>query len=94
MAQQTPRQADLETLWAAVDSFYNRFSPQDWSRKHGKEWTFADVPYHLAYFNQTVIDGIGNDNNQHSKRTLQELNAWNSAQYAVCRYPLPSLAVG
>lgn len=53
--------ADLETIWAAIDSFYHQFSPQEWSRKHGKEWTFADMPYHLAYFNQAALDGIQNN---------------------------------
>ncbi len=74
--------ADLETIWTALDSFYQSFSPQDWSRKHGKDWTFADMPYHLAYFNQTVIDGIENDHEQDAKHTLQELNAWNDAHFA------------
>src|SRR6266498_3679976 len=73
--------ADLETIWTALDSFYQHFSPQDWSRKHGKEWTFADMPYHLAYFNQTVIDGIRDDHNQHAKLTMEELNTWNNAHF-------------
>jgi hypothetical protein len=74
--------ADLETIWSALDVFYQGFSPQDWSRKHGKEWTFADMPYHLAYFNQTVIDGIRNAHNQPAKLTFKELNAWNNAHFA------------
>ena len=73
--------ADLETIWTALDSFYQHFSPQDWSRKHGKEWTFADMPYHLAYFNQTIIDGIHDGHNQNAKLTLNELNAWNNAHF-------------
>lgn len=79
---QTPILSDLETLWSALDSFFQRFSPQNWSRKHGKEWVFADMPYHLAYFNQTVIDGIGNDRKQPIQYTLQELNTWNDARFA------------
>ncbi len=74
--------ADLETLWAALDSFYQTFTPEDWARKHGKEWTFADMPYHLAYFNQTVIDGIQNDQGQQAKLTFDELDAWNDAHFA------------
>ena len=79
---QTPILADLETIWSALDSFFQNFSPKDWSRKHGKEWTFADMPYHLAYFNQTIIDGIKNDQGQQAKRTLQELNTWNDSRFA------------
>jgi len=81
-SDQTLILADLETIWAALDAFLDSFSPQDWSRKHGKDWTFADMPYHLAYFNQTVIDGIGNDREQQAKHTLRELNAWNDAHFA------------
>ncbi len=73
--------ADLETIWTALDSFYQRFSPEDWSRRHGKEWTFADMPYHLAYFNQTVINGINDDHNEQAKLTMKELNAWNNAHF-------------
>lgn len=74
--------ADLETIWACLDSFYQDFSPQDWARKHGRDWTFADMPYHLAYFNQTVINNIKNNNGQESKLTLHELNTWNDAHFA------------
>jgi len=74
--------ADLETIWASLDSFYQRFSPQDWARKHGKEWTFADMPYHLAYFNQTVVNNIKNDGGGQARLTLQELNTWNDAHFA------------
>ena len=82
ITNQTPILADLETIWGALDSFYQSFSPKDWSRKHGKDWTFADMPYHLAYFNQTVIDGIENDKGQQAKLTLQELNTWNDSHFA------------
>ena len=82
MTDQTSILADLETLWGALDSFYQNFSSKDWSRKHGKDWTFADMPYHLAYFNQTVIDGIKNDQGGRAKLTLQELNTWNNARFA------------
>src|SRR4030095_10959844 len=73
--------ADLETIWAALDSFYQHFSPQDWSRQHGKDWAFADMPYHLAYFNPIVIEGIRDDHNQQAKLTMGELNAWNNAHF-------------
>ena len=73
--------ADLETIWTALDSFYERFSPQDWARKHGKDWTFADMPFHLAYFNQVVINGIRDDHGKKAPLTLQELNTWNNAHF-------------
>lgn len=73
---------DLEILWSALDAFYQRFSPQDWARKHGKDWTFADMPYHLAYFNQMVLDGIKNDHREKVLLNLDELNIWNNAHYS------------
>lgn len=73
--------ADLETIWDALDTFYQRFSPQDWAHKHGKEWTFADMPFHLAYFNQMVIHGIRSDHGEKAPLTLQELNSWNDAHF-------------
>jgi len=82
ITDQTLTLADLETIWIALDSFFQGFSSQDWSRRHGKDWTFADMPYHLAYFNQTVIAGIGNDHHQQAKRTLHELNVWNDTHFA------------
>ena len=82
LSNQSQTLADLETIWSALDSFYQRFTPQDWAHKHGKEWTFADMPYHLAYFNQMVINNIKNDRGQQAKFTLQELNNWNDAHFA------------
>lgn len=78
----TPILSDLETIWAAIDSFYQEFSPQDWSRKHGKDWTFADIPYHLAYFNQMVLDGVRDDHQHPAPLTVEQLNSWNDQQFA------------
>jgi len=73
---------DLETVWSSLDSFYARFSPQDWARPHGGEWTFADMPFHVAYFNQTVINSLRNEHEKKVPLNLRELNAWNNAHYA------------
>ena len=74
--------ADLETIWGALDTFYQRLAPQDCGRTHGKDWTFADMPFHLAYFNQMVINGIRSDHGEKAPLTLQELNTWNNAHFA------------
>lgn len=47
--------ADLEGLWQRFDELVGTLGPDDWSGKHGQHWTFADVPYHLAYFDREVI---------------------------------------
>jgi DinB family protein/SCP-2 sterol transfer family protein len=80
--------ADLEDLWQKIDAVLGSLGPADWSRKHGKDWTFADVPYHLAYFDRQVIaNGIarGQDVPTHERRvmsTMVELNDWNVRNFA------------
>lgn len=47
--------AELENLWSCFDALFDSFSAEDWQRKHGADWTLADVPYHLAYFDNEII---------------------------------------
>lgn len=47
--------ADLEHLWVCCDALFDGMSAKDWARRHGPDWSFADVPYHLAYFDRDVI---------------------------------------
>jgi hypothetical protein len=80
--------ADLEDLWQKIDAILGSLGPADWSRKHGKDWTFADVPYHMAYFDREVIaNGIARGPNMPSDerqalRSVAELNAWNARKFA------------
>jgi hypothetical protein len=77
--------ADQEALWAAMNGFFGAFAPEDWSRQHGKDWTFADVPYHLAYFNRLLADAVTRGDatsEEDALSTLAELDAWNKAQFA------------
>jgi putative sterol carrier protein len=79
---------DLEGLWQRFDQLFDSLGPGDWSRKHGKHWTFADVPYHLAYFDREMIaTPIERGRNvpaeeQRPMRTVAEMNAWNEARFA------------
>jgi Mycothiol maleylpyruvate isomerase N-terminal domain len=77
--------ANQEALWNALDMFFDGLSAEDWGRKHGKHWTFADVPYHLAYFNRLVADAIkrgARSSEEDALSTLDELNAWNNEQFS------------
>jgi hypothetical protein len=47
--------ADLEHLWVCYDALFAGMSAKDWARRHGPDWTFADLPYHLAYFDRDLI---------------------------------------
>jgi len=80
--------SDLEDLWQRLDEILTSLGPVDWSRKHGKDWTYADVPYHLAYFDRDLVaNGITRGPNvpadQRSLlRSMAELNAWNARKFA------------
>ena len=80
--------ASIKGLWDNFDELFDSMKPEDWSRMHGADWTFADVPYHVAYFDRNpVVKAIerGPDVPQEDRRvmrTLQELNAWNVDRFA------------
>src|SRR6266545_7179959 len=80
--------AQLEELWGHVDTLLDPLTPADWQRKHGKHWVFADLPYHLGYYDRdTVADPIriGTNlpaNQQQLMRSMGELDAWNARKFA------------
>ncbi|MBI4497483.1 MAG: DinB family protein [Chloroflexi bacterium] len=79
---------DLENVWGVIDELLGTLGPSGWSRKHGPDWVFADLPYHLAYFDRDiVVNGIqrGPDmpaSEQRVWRNMEELNAWNARKFA------------
>lgn len=78
-----------ETLWSVTNTFFQPFTASDWARKHGRDWTFADVPYHLTYFNHLIADAIEQGEHADDRdeiTTLAQLNAFNNAQFTR-RYP-------
>ena len=82
------RMAQLEEMWADFDELCASFAPDDWARPHGPDWTFADVPYHMYYFDQELIaDGIakGPDvpvDQQVAMHTMGDVSAWNASWFA------------
>jgi putative sterol carrier protein len=80
--------AQLEHLWKTIDAYFVTFGPKDWTRKHGKDWTFADVPYHISYFDRVMCarpieagDALP-ESERPVMRTLGELNAWNDREFS------------
>lgn len=78
--------ADLEGLWQRFDELVVTLGPDDWSGKHGQHWTFADVPYHLAYFDLEVIAaaikrGLNVPASEQFMRTEAEQDAWNEIKF-------------
>ncbi|NWF67471.1 MAG: DinB family protein [Chloroflexi bacterium] len=74
---------DMEALWKTTNTFFESFGAEEWGRRHGRDWTFADVPYHLAYHNRLLADTIkrgAKSSEEDALSTLAELNAWNNEQ--------------
>jgi hypothetical protein len=80
--------ADLADLWRGLDQLFEGVGPKAWSRKHGKDWTIADVPYHLAYFDrEMIVRGLdrGTDLPEEEQmvwRSSKDVNAWNAVEFA------------
>jgi putative sterol carrier protein len=78
--------ADLEELWQCFDQLVGTLGPDDWLGKHGQHWTFADVPYHLAYFDREVIataikGGLTVQTREPFQRTEAEQDGWKEIQF-------------
>lgn len=80
--------AQIEEGWSLFDELFDILNREGgWDNKHGKDWTFADVPYHLAYFDRdVVIEPIraGADIPEDQRwvlRTVKETNAWNERRF-------------
>ena len=80
--------ADLDDLWQNLDAIFVRLGPSDWSRRHGPDWTFADVPYHLAYFDREIVvhpleQGLDLPiTEQWVARSNPDVHAWNARRFA------------
>jgi hypothetical protein len=81
--------AHIEEVWHHLDTLFEDLNATgSWGGKHGADWTFVDVPYHLAYCNQDiVIRGLeaGADLPQDEQELLasrEEVNTWNTRKFA------------
>ncbi|MBI2855502.1 MAG: SCP2 sterol-binding domain-containing protein [Chloroflexi bacterium] len=78
---------DLENLWQGLDEMLGSLNGADWNRKHGPDWVMADVPYHLAYFDNDVV-AINVDkgkalpaSQQWAIRSPKEIDDWNARKF-------------
>lgn len=79
----------IEEMWAHQDVLFERLNASNgWGQRHGPDWTFADVPYHLAYCNRDVVVrglALGADypeDEQEHLATPAALGAWNARKFA------------
>ena len=80
--------ADLEALWAAFDECYGTLDDAGWRRKYGKDWTFADQPFHMAYFDDVIAARpieAGPELPEDERWALssqREIDEWNAREFA------------
>src|SRR2546423_14193247 len=80
--------ADLEALWAAFDELYGSLWAEGGRRKSGKDWTFADQPFHMAYFDdvQTArsIEAAETlpEDERWAMSSQREIDEWNAREFA------------
>lgn len=92
MAEQRVIVSQLETrldeTWNLIDELFAGMSSDDWQRKHGPDWIFADLPWHLSYIDK---DFVLIPMRKGSELPVQErlnfpstaaLNEWNDAMIA------------
>jgi hypothetical protein len=82
-------QAQLEEMWTHLDTLFAKLNETNgWGQKHGPDWTFADVPYHLAYCNRDVVTRglqLGPDYPEAEQELLaspQALPEWNERKFS------------
>lgn len=81
--------AQIESNWDCQNQLFQTIArSNDWDHKHGADWTFADVPFHLAYCNWDLVIRpiqLGKElpvNEQRSFKGPADLAVYNSGRFA------------
>ena len=81
--------AQVEEMWEHQDTLFKRIEQTNqWDNKHGLDWTYADVTYHLAYCNRDLVLRplmLGRElpvKERWSFATVADINDWNEHKFA------------
>ena len=79
----------LEDVWQTIDRLFDELGPADWGRAHGPDWTVADVPFHLSYFDRELVAlplergaDVPDEVRAGLMRSTGDIDAWNAARFA------------
>ena len=79
----------VEEMWANQNTLFTIIDEtNDWDHKHGADWTFADVPYHLAYCNSDIVlrpmqySRDIPEADRLSFATVADIHKWNERRFA------------
>ncbi len=79
--------AELDDIWKKFDTLYAGISEEGWKKRFGKDWIFADQPFHMGYLEEMVASNVTAGKSlpadkQVMTKTLAELNQWNATEFA------------
>jgi hypothetical protein len=76
-------------MWGHQDTLFQIIGETNqWEHKHGADWTFADLPYHLTYCNHDLVSRpmkLGRDfpdEERVSFTSVTDLNDWNALKFS------------
>jgi hypothetical protein len=79
----------VEEMWGHQDTLFRLIGETNqWDGKHGADWTFADVPYHLTYCNRDLVIRPMKHGRELpleervSISSVEELGEWNEREFA------------
>jgi hypothetical protein len=79
--------SELEACWKLFDGIYGGFDERQWEKSLTKSWTYAEQPWHLAYFDAMIAKhleagGRISEADRLFIRSMGEMNAWNAREFA------------
>jgi hypothetical protein len=79
--------SELEASWKLFDDVFNSFDAVQWRKRFGKTWTYAEQPWHLAYFDGMIARHLAYgpnvpDSERMYLRSMGEIDEWNKRELA------------